>query len=275
MNNYYEILGVSKGASQDDIKKAYRKLSKKYHPDMEGGDDEMFKKINEAYSVVGDEQKRKEYDNPRRSFEDLFNGGSFGGEWADDFINNFFNGGHNHRRMRGSDIKLDVTISLKEAYMGSEKEVTYYRMTSDYNEEMRTIKVKIPKGADDGMMFRVSQGGNHGERMAGDLIIIVNIGFDGKYEKEGINIIYYEEINPVEILLGKETIVDLFDSKIKLRIPSCVNVNVPMRVRGKGFDSRYGRGDLFVKFRVVTPKELTDYEYRLLDELKKGENFKE
>ena len=273
MNNYYEILGVSKGASQNDIKKAYRKLSKQYHPDMEGGNDAKFKEINEAYSILGDETKRREYDNPRRSFEDLF-GGGFNQWGAEDIFRDFFNGGNTHRRTRGSDIKVDLTITVKESMLGGDKEVSYYRMGSDFTEEKRTIKFKIPKGSDDGVMFRISGGGNMGDRMPGDLIIIINIGFDGTYEKEGNNLIYYQEINPIEILTGKEITVDLFEGKIKLRVPSCVNVNVPMRVRGKGFQSRFGRGDLYVKFRVITPKELTDYEYRLLDELKKGENFK-
>lgn len=273
MNNYYEILGLSKGATQDEIKKAYRKLSKQHHPDMEGGSDDKFKQINEAYSVLGDETKRREYDNPRRSFEDLF-GGGFNNWTGDDIFENFFNGGGFQRRTRGSDIKIDLTISVKESLMGSEKEVSYFRMSPNFNEEKRTIKIKIPKGADDGTMFRISGGGNFGDRIPGDLIIIVNIGFDGTYEKEGHNLIYYMEINPVEILTGKEEVVDLFTGKIKVNIPSCANVNVPMRVRGKGFQTPYGNGDLFIKFRVVSPKGLSDYEYRLLEELKKGENFK-
>ena len=271
MNNYYEILGVSKGATQSDIKKAYRKLSKMYHPDMEDGDDDKFKKINEAYSVLGDEEKRKQYDNPSRSFEDLF--GNFSGN---DIFSDFFNrGGFSHRKTRGSDIKVDLTITVKDCMLGGEKEVTYYRMSPNFNEEKRTIRFKIPKGADDGMMFRIAGGGNFGGNTPGDLIIIVNVGSDGEYDREGMNLIYYQTINPVEILLGKTIEIDLFTTKIRLNVPSCVDVNVPMRVRGKGFQTRYGRGDLYVKFKVVSPKQLSDYEYRLVEELKKGENFNE
>lgn len=273
MNNYYEILGISKDATQSEIKSAYRKLSKKYHPDMEGGDDEKFKQINEAYGVLGDEQKRSQYDRPKRSFEDLF-GGGFGNWAAEDIFSDFFNGGNTHRRTRGSDIKVDLTITVKDSMMGGEKEISYYRMSENFMEEKRTIKFKIPEGSDDGAMFRISGGGNFGERIPGDLIIIVNIGFDGVYDKEGFNMVYHQEINPVEILSGKDIIVDLFIEKIKLTIPPCVDVNRAMRVRGKGFRNRYGRGDLFIKFRVITPKELTEYEYRLVEELKKGENFK-
>lgn len=271
MSNYYEILGISKDATQSEVKSAYRKMSKKYHPDMEGGDDEKFKKVNEAYSVLGDEGKRSQYDNPKRSFEDLF--GGFSGGWNYDDIFNQFGGGFSHHTARGSDIKIDLTITVKESMLGLEKEVSYYRMGENYTEEKRTVKFKIPKGSDDGAMFRIAGGGNAGERMPGDLIIFINIGFDGVYDKEVFNLIYHQEINPVEILSGKEIVVDLFTEKIKLRIPSCVDVNRPMRVRGKGFENKFGRGDLLIKFRVVTPKELSDYEYRLVEELKKGVNF--
>lgn len=274
MNNYYEILGVSKGASQSEIKSAYRKMSKKYHPDMEDGDDEKFKQINEAYSVLGDESKRREYDNPKRSFEDLF-GGGFGNWGGEDMFRDFFNDGFSHHKTRGSDIKVDLTITVKESILGLDKEVSYYRMGQNYTEEKRTIKFKIPKGADDGMMFRISGGGNYGDRIPGDLIVIVNVGSDGKYEKQGPHLIYYQEINPIEILTGKDIVVDLFDSKIKLTVPSCVDVNTSMRVRGKGFKTKFGSGDLHIRFKVVTPKKLSDYEYRLIEELKKGENFKE
>ena len=170
MNNYYKILGLSKDASQEDIKKTYRKLSKKHHPDM-GGDDEMFKKINEAYSVLGDEKKRKEHDNPRRGFDDIFSSGGFGS----DFMESMFNQSR-YRRYRGSDIKIDLTITVKDSMMGGEKEVSYYRMTKDFREERRSIKINIPQGADDGNLFRVSGGGNQGEDSPGDLIIIINIG---------------------------------------------------------------------------------------------------
>ena len=268
MNNYYEILGVSKDASQDEIKKSYRNLSKKHHPDV-GGNDETFKKISEAYGVLGDEKKRKEHDTPHSSFEDFFSG--FGGS---DFMGSMFNNGRG-RRFRGSDIKIDVTITVKESLLGGEKEVSYYRMTKDFREERRNMKINIPKGADDGNLFRVSGGGNHGETAPGDLIIIVNVGSDGIYEKSGLNLIYTLELNPLDVLTGMDTTIDLFHSKIKITIPQCVDVNKHMRVKGKGFQTRRGNGDLFITFRVVTPKDLTEYEWRLIDELKKGDNFKD
>jgi curved DNA-binding protein len=269
MNNYYKILGLSKDASQEDIKKTYRKLSKKHHPDM-GGDDEMFKKINEAYSVLGDEKKRKEHDNPRRGFDDIFSSGGFGS----DFMESMFNQSRS-RRYRGSDIKIDLTITVKDSMMGGEKEVSYYRMTKDFREERRSIKINIPQGADDGNLFRVSGGGNQGESSPGDLIIIINIGSDGVYSKSGFNLFYNLELNPLEILTGKEATIDLYHSKIKVNIPSCVDMNKQMRVKGKGFKTRRGFGDLFITFKVKTPKELTEYEWRLVEQLKKGDNFRD
>lgn len=273
MNNYYDILGVSKGASKDEIKRAYRKLSKKHHPDVNGGNDDKFKQINEAYDILSDDSKRRNYDNPRSNFEDLF-GSGFRNWGAEDIFNDFFNGGYSHHKTRGSDIKVDLSITVKDSLLGGDKEISYYRLTPSMTEELRSLKIKIPVGADDGMMFRIQGGGHYGNRVPGDLIIIINIVSDGKFDKQGPNLIYYLELNPIEILTGKEEIIDLYTSKLKVRIPECVNVNQPMRVRGKGFKTGRGVGDLFINFRVKTPKTLTDYELRLIEELKKGDNFR-
>jgi len=193
MNNYYETLGISKDATQDDVKKAYRKMSKKYHPDVNGGDDVMFKKLNDAYSVLGDTNKRREHDTPAHSFS--------GGAFHDDFFNSFFNQRRQRATMRGSDIKLDLSITVEESLLGLEKEIKYYRMTQNFNEELRTVKIKVPVNADDGNMFRVRGGGNLGDKMPGDLIVIVNIISDGIYEREGNNLIYHVTMNPIDVYL--------------------------------------------------------------------------
>jgi|SaaInl6LU_22_DNA_1037377.scaffolds.fasta_scaffold00602_24 curved DNA-binding protein len=264
MNNYYDILGISKQASQDDIKKMYRQLSKKYHPDINDGNDEMFKKINEAYSVLGDENKRREYDTPKINFSDFF-GQHFGED--------IFRSQRRNANLRGSDIKIDLSITVKDCVLGLDKEIRYYRKDLQGREELRTIKINIPSNCDDGNMFRVRGGGNEGQRFTGDLIVIISIESDGVYEKYGNDIIYTHSINPIDVLLGTEVIVDLFTTKIKVNSPTCLQPDQPIRVRGKGFMTSYGQGDLYIKFKVISPKQLTDTEIRLLEELKKGDNF--
>ena len=236
---------------------------------MGGGDDETFKKINDAYGVLSDDEKRREYDNPNKSFESFFSGSNQG-----DFMDDFF--GRRGRQFRGSDVKIDVTISVKHSIMGGEQEITYNRMAQDFSEERRSIKINIHRGVDDGNIYRVSGGGNHGEGKYGDLLVVINIGGEGeKYEKSGLNLIYTVDLNPVEILTGKEVTVDLFESVIKVKIPKCVDVNKHMRVKGKGFKWGNNTGDLYLKFKVITPTGLTDYEWDLINNLSNnGENFR-
>ena len=129
MANYYETLGVSKDSTQDEIKKAYRKLSIKYHPDKEGGDEGKFKTISEAYNTIGDKDKRTKYDNQGQ--------GGFGGDPFDAFSQFFNNQGNRRRRqqqparMRGKDLKINLTVTLEETYWGEEKELKYRKKVSN------------------------------------------------------------------------------------------------------------------------------------------------
>ena len=129
--DYYEVLGVPKGASQEDVKKAYRQLAVKYHPDKEGGNEDKFKEVAEAYSVIGDEEKRKKYDNAGyREFQGFPGEGGFGGGFnMDDIFDDFFGkGGRYHeeiRRQRGTDLRIKISLTLEEIYLGVTKKVKY------------------------------------------------------------------------------------------------------------------------------------------------------
>tara|TARA_Y100001937_G_scaffold53375_2_gene73614 strand:+ start:3108 stop:4055 length:948 start_codon:yes stop_codon:yes gene_type:complete len=200
MKNYYEILGVSKDATAEEIKKSYRKLSLKYHPDKNPEGEDKFKEVAEAYSVLSDESKKHQYDNRGSgfsSFEDLFNNGSN----PFDMFGDFFNKGNQRRQRRGTDIRITLTIPLKDCYLGSSKEVSFnrnvtnnqqcpqckgagviQRMASNgmFNQIMNvqcsacrgngfinggnfkseTIKFEIPKGIDDGQQMKMRGKGN-------------------------------------------------------------------------------------------------------------------
>ena len=154
--NYYDVLGVSKTATQNEIKKAYRELCKKYHPDKHGGDDTKIKEINEAYSVIGDEQKRKEYDAQNSGF-------NFSG---------FGNGGFNFRNFQlASDVKVTIKISLEEAYSGCKHPI---------NINGRIYAVDVPKGTPNGKILIIKGLGKsgydiYGTPKTGDLIVTVNV----------------------------------------------------------------------------------------------------
>lgn len=266
MDNYYDILEVSKNASEDEIKKSFRRLSKKYHPDINNGDDEKFKQINEAYSVLSDFTKRRQYDamGGGFNFEDLFNATGFD-FWGDNI----------HRRARGSDIKIDLSISVEDSFKGTSKQLSYYRTSESGVDELREINIDIPMGVDDGAMLRVRGGGNSGERFNGDLLIYVNIVSDGRYEKMGPHLYYTVDLNPVDLLLGKEVYIDYFGETLKATLNGPIDVNKGFTLRGKGYKTPIGNGNMYLRFNIITPEVLSDYEIRLLEGLKECENFKD
>jgi curved DNA-binding protein len=266
MDNYYDILEVPKNASEDDIKKSYRRLSKKYHPDINNGNDEKFKQINEAYSVLSDFTKRRQYDNFGNgfSFEDMFSAAGF------DFM-----GGNMHARARGSDIKIDLSVSVEDTFKGGEKKISYYRRSENGADELREINISIPSGVDDGSMLRVRGGGNSGERFNGDLLIYINVIPDEKYDKVGPHLHYTVELNPIDLLLGKEVMIDYFGETLKANLKGPIDVNKGFTLRGKGFNTPIGKGNMYLRFKIVTPMNLSDYEVSLLSSLKECESFKD
>lgn len=259
--NYYEILGISKDATDKEIKSAYRKLSKELHPDTATGDEEKFKKVREAYDVLSDPQKRQQYDNP--NIFDPFGGINinFNGHDISDI---FFNMRGNHNRVRGGDIQITLTIDAKESYLGVSKEVNYKRNLNNGSEEIRSVSIDIPKGIGDQSRVRINGGGHQGTRMDGDLFVYIQVVPYENYERAGNDLIYRMNITPIDILLGKEEFVDLFDKKIKVKIPECVNINKPLRISKLG----YNGGNLVVLYNVTTPNKLTEDVKVLLNQIK-------
>ena len=252
--NYYDVLGVNKTATQDEIKKAYRELCKKYHPDKHGGDDTKIKEINEAYSVIGDEQKRKEYDAQSSGF-------NFGG---------FGNGGFNFRNFQlASDINVSIKISLEEAYSGCKHPI---------NINGKIYAVDVPKGTPNGKMLIIKGLGKsgcdiYGNPKTGDLIVKVNVQNKDNItlNPNGILEILYV-VDWIDAILGGEGEIDLFDKKVKIRIPKFTQNGGYTIVGGKGFRKFNSDecGSLKVNFLIRMPRSLTDEQLQELKKIKES-----
>ncbi len=291
--DYYEVLGVSKNASDDEIKKAYRKLAIKYHPDKNPGDKEAeakFKEINEAHDVLSDKQKRARYDqfghagvggasgspfgggagNPFGGFN--YNGQTFnfdfGGGGLDDILGNIFGFGAAgaRRPRRGADYQTAVTLTFEEAIFGTTKEISA-------NGE--NIKVKIPAGIDDGMSIKLrGKGGEapEGGTERGDLYVRIRVKPHKSLTREGAIILSEERIDMVDAALGCEIEVETVDGPITMKVPAGTQSGTPFKLSGHGvpFRADGDRGPHIVTVIVETPKNLSRKQKELLEEFKKN-----
>ena len=303
--DYYKILEVEKNSSQDEIKKAYRKLAKKYHPDLNPNDNkaqEKFKEINEAYEVLGDVEKKKKYDTFGSSndfsggqnfdpsqygysytsssdgdfsdfFSTFFGGGGSGGSRGFN-INDLFGGGgrassgfgsKRHQPQRQS-YESDLGITLAEGYMGETKEISL-----NFGGETKKMSIKIPKGIFPGKRLKVK-----GEKWGidGDVIFKINLIDDAKNRLEGLDIISRMDLLPWEAALGTKTIVTTLSGKIKVNIPKGIAGGKRIRVPNKGYvDMNNNTGDLYIEVNIVNPPHLSEEEVKLYEELKKISSY--
>jgi curved DNA-binding protein len=278
--DYYKILGVDKSASQDDIKKAFRKLAHEYHPDKTKGNEEAskkFKEASEAYSVLGDEKKRKQYDtfgqagagfNPGAGFNGFngfdfsqfqgANGQSFEFDLGDIFAE-FFGG--QRRPRRGMNITYDVQISFKDSVFGIEKEISI-------NKEK--LSIKIPPGIESGQGLRIQGKGEDGPGGRGDLIVRVWVEKHPVFRKEGYNLIMELPLKLTTALLGGSVEIDTLDGKLEVKIPQGTTHNDILRVSGKGVpDERGRRGDLLIVTEVKMPRKLSKAAQKIIEDLRK------
>lgn len=258
--NYYDILGVNKNASQDDIKKAYRNLSKKYHPDRNGGDDSKFKEINEAYDTLGDDVKRKNYDNPNpfgnfHGFGE--NKGGFSWSW-----NSY------GTRPMPQNIEVHIEISLTEAYYGCNKSVRVG--TKNFN-------VDIPKGVTTGKVIVYSgQGGKGfdpltGQEKCGDLYVKINVRQTEKmYLNTDGTLEMMVAIDWIDAILGCDMEFDIFDKTVNIRVPKYTQNGGYVLSAGNGF-TKYKSNEytnLKVNFIVKMPKSLTKNQIDMLESIR-------
>lgn len=297
--DYYKILGVERKANADEIKKAYRKLAMKYHPDRNPGDkqaEERFKEFNEAYQVLSDEQKRARYDQLGSSYSDWQRRGAPGnfnwGDWTaqqqgqsasqvnindlfgdgtfSDFFRSIFGGMGNvsmRNEMPGSRSRMapqyqqQVSISLKEAFQGTSRQLK----TGE-----RTMEVKIPAGARTGTKVRVAGAGPQGaDGRPTDLYLLVEVADDPLFERDGNDLHTQARIDIFTASLGGETRVDTLSGRVLLTIPAGTQPDQVFRVAGRGMPQLKNpqvKGDLYVRIKVQVPKQLTAKQKKLLEE---------
>ncbi len=295
--DYYQLLGIKKDASAGEIKKAYRKLAMKYHPDHTKGDkaaEEKFKKISEAYAVLSDKEKRKEYDTfgaegfrQRFSQEDIFRGFDFGDVFREfGFGGDIFSGrGRGMRfnfgggspfgsqarqqqaRMKGSDLVYELPLTLKEVANGTRKTVSLQHQ--GYSEK---VTVKIPKGLISGKKLRLAGKGSPSPigGPPGDLFIQAKVLNDPLYRAEKYDLHMNQELKLSEAVLGTRISVPTLDDKqLSLKIPPGIKPGTKMRMSGHGLPHMKGnkKGDLYVKIQVKLPRQLTDEQKKLIEKL--------
>ncbi len=285
--DYYKTLGVQKNASQDEIKKAFRKLAHEHHPDKATGNADKFKEANEAYSVLSDEKKRAQYDQfgsagPQgfgggfggQGFNDFgfdfsqFQGGQFNGGQVEfdlnDIFGSFFGGGRPRQR-RGRTIAVDVEISFEESIFGTERTVHLDKKLS----------VKIPAGIENGETLRVPGAGESiTGGIPGDLHIRVHVKEHQLWHKEGYNLVGDVDIKLSDALLGTVYPLKTFDGEVSLKIPEGIGHGEILRVKGKGVPTTAKgkdghRGDILVRINITMPRKLSKDGKKLVEELKK------
>lgn len=257
--DYYSILGVPKTASQEEIKKAYRKLAMKHHPDR-GGDSEMSARINEAYNVLGDPAKRQQYDNPQPQFD--FNQG-FGQSPFEDIFAEAFGFRRQGQRQRppvNRDVQLNYTIDLEDCYTGRGVSIAY-QLPSGRHEH---IDVKIPAGIKSGDVVQVSGYGDDSNPQLprGTLILKIRVKNSKNWQVDGLDLHTAKKVSIFDLVLGTNIPIDTPDGKsINLKVPAGSQSGTSFSITGYGLPHRKtGRkGKLFIKIIGEVPK-VTDEE---------------
>lgn len=286
--DYYNILGIPKDATQADVKKAYRKLARKYHPDVNPNNKDAeanFKKVNEANEVLGDIEKRKKYDQYGKDWQhaDQFEnaqrsgasqrttgptGSSFEGADFSDFFESMFgssrgfNGGR-QVKFRGHDFNAEVQLYLRDAYKTHKRTFTI---------NGKNIRITIPAGIENGQTIKIPGHGGLGENGGpnGDLFITFSVENNTPFKRDGNNLYKQVEVDLYTALLGGELTIDTFDGKAKLKVKPETQNGTILKLANKGFPvyKQEGKfGDLFITLIIVMPSNLSERERALFKEL--------
>ncbi len=293
--DFYQVLGVSKSAKADEIKKAYRKLAMQFHPDKNQGNkkaEEKFKEMSEAYEILSDEKKRQTYDqfghagmngNPFGAgagfssaggqgaqggdpfqdifgdvFGDIFSGGAARGSRGNPFGQTGARGrsGFSNRPVRGSDLRYSLTISFEEAATGAEKTVTFMRQNGS-KEETAKLSVTVPAGVKEGQRLKLSQEGDRpGNGEAGDLYVIISLQDHALFKREEFDVILDLPIPYTEAILGSTAEIPTLFGKAEIKIPAGTHTGQTFRLKGKGFLKLGSSGSGDMLVRVIVDTPL-------------------
>ncbi len=299
--DYYKILDVTKLATEAEIKKAYRKLARKYHPDLNPNDKEAekkFKEINEANEVLSNPENRKKYDKYGKDWKhaDEFEkagydpnqqqysrqqqggnpdfsgfGGDFSGSDFSDFFNSMYGGGRSSRsqsKYRGQDFNAELQLDLASAYTTHKQSLTV---------NGKNIRITIPAGVENGQIIKIPGHGGPGANGGpnGDLFITFNIENNSDFKREGNNLYSDVDLNLYTAVLGGEVFVNTFDGKVKVKVPAETQTGTKVKLKGKGFpvykkENQFG--DLYITYTIKTPTKLSEKEKELFEELAKIRN---
>jgi curved DNA-binding protein len=310
--DYYETLGVSRTATPEEIKQAFRKLARIHHPDVaknKVAGEVKFKEINEAYEVLSDPDKRKRYDELGADWQDggaAARGGGpggrthprggepdfeFGGTGFSDFFESFFGGGRDGFGSArpdggeeeafahpGRDVEADLLVTLEEALRGSSRKVTLRRPGAhDGADRTDTYQVRIPPGVREGQRIRLAgQGGaGHGNATAGDLYLRVRLAKHPDFSVQEADLYFDLDLAPWEAVLGVQVKIPALDGPTSLRVPPGTTAGTQLRLRGLGLPREDGsRGDLYAKARIQTPAVVPAEERALWEQLAGASTFK-
>ncbi|GGN11422.1 molecular chaperone DnaJ [Dyadobacter beijingensis] len=289
--DYYQILGVDKNADDKAIKNAYRKLARKYHPDLHPNDKEAqkkFQELNEANEVLSDPEKRKKYDKYGKDWqhseeferarqarshaggqEGQWFGGSGGSEGFSDFFESMFGsgfGGGRQARFRGQDYQAEIHLGLRDAYETHKQTLTV---------NGKNIRITVPAGVENGQTIKITGHGGPGSNGGpnGDLYITFTVAADEKFRRSGNDLHLKADLDLYTAVLGGELVVDTLSGKVKLPVKPETQNGSTVRLKGKGFpvykqDGQFG--DLYVTFDVKVPTNLTERQKELFTELSKS-----
>ncbi|TDE01428.1 DnaJ C-terminal domain-containing protein [Flavobacterium hiemivividum] len=292
--DYYKVLGVEKKASEADIKKAYRKMARKYHPDLNPNDKEAerkFKELNEANEVLSNAENRKKYDQHGENWQQAeqyeqsrrqqqqyqggrqqagFGGGFSGGGDYSDFFESMFGGqsargGGRSTQFKGQDFNAELHLDLKEVY-------TTHKQTLTING--KNIRLTIPAGVENGQIIKITglgaEGAGGGPK--GDLYITFTIENHTAFKRDKANLYAAVDLDVYSAILGGEITVDTFDGKVKLKVPAGTQNGTKVKLKGKGFpvykkENQFG--DLYITYEIKIPTSLSEKEKELYTELSK------
>lgn len=286
--DYYQILGISKNATEKEIKNAYRKQARKFHPDVNPNDQnaqKKFQEVNEANEVLSDPIKRKKYDQfgkdwkqagqyessgPRNSGSGRTSGrqqgysGDFGESDFSDFFSSMFGGSARQTNLKGQDFNAELRLNLRDVYTSQQRTITV---------NGKNIRLTIPAGVENGQIIKIKGHGAAGRNGGpnGDLFLTFLINEDPEFTRKGNDLYKNSEIDLYTAILGDEIQIDTLSGKVKLKVKPGTQNGTKVKLKGKGFpvyknESMFG--DLYISYSVKIPSDLTDKEKELFNELR-------